>query len=68
MYICKCGEDIEVARWNLGLRKCLDCGELDAQMEIQAKRSRVMQMHKSNAVYVGNNIQYVKDISRMRKG
>jgi len=46
----------------------MECGEVKAQEEIEAKKRREVQMHKSNSVYVGNNRQYVKDISKMRKG
>ena len=47
---CWCGDDVEPARWALGYRVCLWCGEE------QAKQERttwcVAPMHKSNYVLI----------------
>lgn len=50
---------------------CLSCGEDRANAEIERRRTMVMPMHKSNSVFIGSgkqSVDFVKEISRMRRG
>lgn len=50
MYICPCGDNIKPARWNLGFRLCLVCGEQRAREH----KFCIVPMHKSNYIPVFN--------------
>tara|TARA_R110002126_G_scaffold15970_2_gene64616 strand:+ start:1842 stop:2048 length:207 start_codon:yes stop_codon:yes gene_type:complete len=43
---CKCGDEFPMARWTLGYRTCLKCGDADAKRV--RKGWTVAPMHKSN--------------------
>ena len=45
-----CGEDVDVKRWERGIRVCHACG--DAEAERQRKSWCVAPMHKSNYMLV----------------
>ena len=45
-----CGEYLTKARWELGYRTCLECGEQQAQQA----RHTIVPMHKSNYMPVFN--------------
>ena len=45
-----CGEYLNRARWDLGYRTCLWCGEDEARQE----RHTIVPMHKSNYVPIFN--------------
>ena len=47
---CWCGDDIEPARWALGYRVCLFCGEEAARLERTSWC--VAPMHKSNYMLI----------------
>jgi len=49
---CWCGDDVKPARWALGYRVCLMCGEEQA---VQARTGWcVAPMHKSNYMLITN--------------
>lgn len=70
-YACICGEDIHPKRKSLGYRTCLDCGDKVARQLIAEKSMRIVQMHKSSAVYLGDDrtiaLQTIRDITQMRR-
>jgi len=47
-YCVKCGDDVPRARWALGIKLCLDCGERAAKL----RKHTVVPMHKSNYVLI----------------
>jgi hypothetical protein len=49
---CWCGDDIEPARWALGYRVCLFCGEEAARLERTSWC--IAPMHKSNYMLITN--------------
>ncbi len=67
-----CGEDeISAARYALGYRTCLACGEAQAKAETAAKQARVAQMPKSNAIYLGDGkaaLEAFKTVSQGSRG
>jgi len=67
-----CEEEVPEARAQTGKRDCPKCGERKARAEALAKSKQVVQMHKSNAVFIGNDTEkskkFVLDIARMRTG
>lgn len=46
----KCSDDVAPARWALGFRLCMTCGELTAR----SVKHCIVPMHKSNYVPVHN--------------
>ena len=51
-YCCySCHEPVQTARWQLGYRVCLDCGEAMAKLV----RHTQVPLNKSNYVYVSPN-------------
>jgi hypothetical protein len=46
MNCCWCGDDVPAARWALGIRMCMVCGEEQAKQERASWC--VVPMHKSN--------------------
>lgn len=51
---CKCGNDIHVARANLGFSVCLDCGQAKAKIEIEGKANRIAVAYsKGPLMYMG---------------
>lgn len=70
-YVCNCGEDVHPKRRALGYKTCLDCGDKVARQKIAEKSMRIVQMHKSSAVYLGDDpkiaLQTVRDITQMRR-
>lgn len=49
-YECKCGEAVMPARWALGRRTCLPCGEAQAKQE--RKGWTVAPLPKSNYILI----------------
>jgi ribosomal protein L37AE/L43A len=47
-YCVKCGDDVPRQRWVLGIKLCLDCGEVNAKL----RKHTIVPMHKSNYVVV----------------
>lgn len=47
-YCVKCGNDVPRQRWVLGIKLCLDCGEVNAKL----RKHTIVPMHKSNYVVV----------------
>lgn len=47
-YVCLCGVQIAPARYALGFRTCLECGEVKAKQT----RHTVAPMHKSNYILI----------------
>jgi len=47
-YVCRCGEPVKPARWELGRHTCLPCGERDAK---QVKHT-VAPLPKSNYILI----------------
>ena len=55
-YCDECGDEYPWARLAVaGKTTCLSCGELEARKEAEARKKRVMPMHKSNYVYLGSD-------------
>lgn len=51
---CKCGNSISEARWSMGYRVCLSCGETKAQADILDKSQRIAPAYnKGPLVYMG---------------
>jgi hypothetical protein len=48
MYQCKCGNDIADARYTLGYKTCLSCGEKEAR----SYKHTIVPMPKSNYIVV----------------
>lgn len=64
MHKCRCGNDIAAKRFQLGNRTCMECGEREAAVEIEAKQKRVaVAYNKGGLQYMGapdvarNNLQ-----------
>jgi hypothetical protein len=53
MHICKCGELFPSARFALGYRSCLDCGDTAARQV----RHCVVPMNKSNYTVITNRAE-----------
>jgi len=49
-YCIECGEEIPIARYNLGYGTCLECGEQNARK----RKHCIVPMHKSNYVVITN--------------
>jgi len=52
MNCCWCGDDVPAARWALGIRMCMVCGEAQAKQERASWC--VVPMHKSNYMLITN--------------
>lgn len=61
--ICRCGNEYAVARYALGYRVCLACGELAAK---QVKHC-IVPLHKSNYIVVTDKALLVGINSKVRK-
>jgi hypothetical protein len=53
----KCNENVPKARWDIGYRVCLDCGDEVAMA--RAKLFCVVPMHKSNYMLVTNQADLI---------
>ena len=52
---CECGETFPKARFDLGFKTCLRCGESKAQKEIEFKRTCVAPAYNKGAYqYIGS--------------
>lgn len=52
---CKCGKEISEGRFRLGIRTCLECGVIDARLEIERKSKRIAPAYnKGGLVYMGD--------------
>lgn len=49
-YECKCGDAVNPARWELGRRTCLPCGEAQAKQE--RKGWTIAPLPKSNYILI----------------
>ena len=49
-YFCTCGDTIHEARYHLGFRLCLSCGEQNARKH----KFTIVPLHKSNYIPVFN--------------
>jgi hypothetical protein len=50
MHLCQCDEEISQARWDLGYRVCLDCGERES---IRVRQGwTIVPLHKSSYTLV----------------
>jgi hypothetical protein len=47
-YCRNCGDEFDVARWKLGYKFCLECGDVVAKKVVRT----VVPMHKSNYVLI----------------
>ena len=45
-----CGDDVPIARWSLGFKFCMPCGEKLARQ----KKHTLVPMHKSNYMMITN--------------
>lgn len=63
MYCLKCGDDVLSARWQLGYRTCLACGEKVAK---QVKHT-IVPMPKSNYIPV-TNMELLIGLNSSHKG
>lgn len=53
---CDCGAPISIDRANLGYKKCLKCGDLQAASELKIKRGQVgLAYNKGPYVYLGGS-------------
>ena len=65
MAICSnCGEEYDDKRATLGYKTCLECGEEDAQVEIENKRHRVAPAYNKGALQYITSFSMVKDLGR----
>ena len=60
---CACGNDIPLARFNLGYRQCLLCGEKTAQK----RKFTVAPMPKSNYILI-TDLSLLKGLNNSHKG
>ena len=61
---CKCGDEIEIERYNLGYRTCLHCGELLAKREIARKKECVAPAYNKGAYQYIYSIDMAKDVGK----
>ena len=56
MQKCICGAPIASARWDLGIKKCLACGQKEAEREIGIKKTQVgPAFNKGGMQYLGGS-------------
>jgi len=60
---CDCGNDIALARFQLGYRQCLSCGEKTAQK----RKFTVAPMPKSNYILI-TDLSLLKGLNNSHKG
>lgn len=60
---CDCGNDIPLARFQLGYRQCLSCGEKTAQK----RKFTVAPMPKSNYILI-TDLSLLKGLNSSHKG
>ena len=64
MIECECGEDINPKRYALGYRTCLDCGEVNARVEIARKaKCTAPAFNKGAYQYVGS-VEVARSVGR----
>ena len=51
---CRCGEEIEEPRFNLGYFNCLSCGETNALRRKELLSNSIVALHKSNYILITN--------------
>lgn len=61
--LCDCGNDIPLARFNLGYKQCLLCGEKTAQK----RKFTVAPMPKSNYILI-TDLSLLKGLNSSHKG
>ena len=64
MKLCECEEEIPIARYNLGYRTCVECGEKLAKKEIERKRSCVAPAYNKGAYQYIATYEEALDIGR----
>lgn len=64
MKLCKCEEEIPVARYKLGYRTCIYCGEKEAKKETEHKKSCVAPAYNKGAYqYIGSR-EAARDVGK----
>jgi hypothetical protein len=63
MRVCKCGNEILVARYNLGYKTCLKCGDAEAAIQTAEKAKRIAPAYSKGAYqYLGDADVALKNI------
>lgn len=64
MKFCKCEEEIPEARYLLGYRTCICCGEKEAKKEIERKRSCIAPAYNKGAYQYIYSEEEARDAGR----
>lgn len=64
MKVCKCEEEIPEARYKLGYRTCISCGEKIARKEIERKKQCVAPAYNKGAYQYIDSYEEALDIGR----
>ena len=64
MKLCKCEEEIPQARWNLGYRVCVYCGEKEARKEIERKKKCTAPAYNKGAYQYIDSYEEAMDIGK----
>lgn len=53
--LCNCGEEIILERYNLGYKICTYCGEQEAKIEVERRKSCIAPLYNKGAYqYIGS--------------